>query len=207
MGDSLLKALVEALIGIVQEGSYPLVFLLMTLESALIPIPSEVIMPFAGFLVQAGEMNYWLAVTSGVIGNLVGSLIAYFIGLKVGWEPFRKIPLLRRKVEHAENFMSRYGNWAVLLGRITPAIRTVISLPAGMSEMRLTEFVTLTVLGSIPWNIALVYSGVILGEHWEIISEYIDVAAILIVAALLAYLIMLFKKEENKTDKKLKGQY
>ncbi len=193
----MIKVLVELLISIIRYGSYFLVFLLMTLESALIPIPSEVVMPFAGFLVQAGEMNYWLAVTSGVIGNLVGSLITYFIGLKVGWKPFRKIPLLRTKVEHAENFMSRYGNWAILLGRITPAIRTVISLPAGMSEMRLTEFVALTVLGSVPWNIALVYSGVILGEHWEIISEYIDVAAILILAAFLAYLIVLFKKDEN----------
>ncbi len=186
----MIKAVVEALIPIIREGSYPLIFILMTLESALIPIPSEVVMPFAGFLVHLGEMDYWLAVASGVLGNLAGSLIAYWAGLRVGWEPFKRIPLVKAKIEHAERFMSRYGEWAVLLGRVTPAIRTVISLPAGMSGMGLTEFVVLTVLGSIPWNAALVYSGMVLGEHWEIISEYLDIAALLIVATVLAYLLI-----------------
>lgn len=186
----MIRTLAEALVGIIQEGSYPLVFLLMTLESALIPIPSEVVMPFAGFLVQAGRMDYWLAVACGVAGNLVGSLIAYFIGLKIGWEPLKGIPLLEMKIEHAESFMSTYGRWAVFIGRVTPAIRTVISLPAGMSGMNLGEFTILTVLGSIPWNMALVYSGVVLGEHWETVSGYLESATILILLLILVYLVV-----------------
>ncbi len=195
----LIRILVEALITIIQEGSYLLVFLLMTLESALVPIPSEVVMPFTGFLVQAGEMDYWLAVMSGVMGNLIGSLIAYLAGLKVGWKPFRRIPLFKTKIKHAESFMDRYGKWAVLLGRVTPAVRTVISLPAGMSKMGLVEFIFLTILGSLPWNIALVYSGMILGEHWEVVSEYLDIAAILVIVAILAYLIVLFIREKENS--------
>lgn len=194
----MIRIVVEALIGIIQEGSYPLVFLLMTLESALIPIPSEVVMPFAGFLVQAGKMDYWFAVSCGVTGNLLGSLIAYFIGLKVGWEPLKGIPLLEMKIEHAESFMNKYGRWAVLIGRVTPAIRTVISLPAGMSEMNLGEFTILTVLGSIPWNMALVYSGMVLGEHWEIISRYLDTAAMIILLVFVLYLMTSFIDRNRK---------
>ncbi len=186
----------EALIGVIHEGSYPLVFLLMTLESALIPIPSEVVMPFTGFLVQAGRMDYWLSVASGVAGNLVGSLIAYYIGLKVGWKPLKRVPLLEMKIGHAESFMDRYGRWAVLLGRVTPAIRTVISLPAGMSEMGIGEFIAFTVMGSIPWNMALVYSGMVLGEHWEVVSEYLDAAAVLIILLILVYLAVTLMNRE-----------
>ncbi len=192
----MIRAVVEALIGVIHEGSYPLVFLLMTLESALIPIPSEVVMPFTGFLVQAGRMDYWLSVASGVAGNLVGSLIAYYIGLKVGWKPLKRVPLLGMKIGHAESFMDRYGRWAVLLGRVTPAIRTVISLPAGMSEMGIGEFIAFTVLGSIPWNMALVYSGMVLGEHWEVVSEYLDAAAVLIILLILVYLAVTLMNRE-----------
>ncbi len=192
----MIRAVVEALIGVIHEGSYPLVFLLMTLESALIPIPSEVVMPFTGFLVQAGRMDYWLSVASGVAGNLVGSLIAYYIGLKVGWKPLKRVPLLEMKIGHAESFMDRYGRWAVLLGRVTPAIRTVISLPAGMSEMGIGEFIAFTVMGSIPWNMALVYSGMVLGEHWEVVSEYLDAAAVLIILLILVYLAVTLMNRE-----------
>ncbi len=96
---------------------------------------------------------------------------------------------MARKADHAERFMDRYGRWAVLIGRVTPVVRTVISLPAGMSRMEPLEFTLLTVLGSIPWNTALVYEGMILGENWETIAEYLGAVAIVVVAALGLYLL------------------
>ena len=188
---SVLKPLVEQVIEVVNQGSYPLIVILMALESALIPIPSEVVMPFAGFLVQRGKMEFWSAVLSGVMGNLIGSLAIYYVGAKVGWEPVeRKLgPFLGKSLTKARNLFDEHGEVAVFFGRVLPAVRTVVSLPAGMSKMDSLKFVVLTVLGSLPWNFVLVYAGLILGEKWELVSSYIDPLAVVIVLLAIAYVV------------------
>ncbi len=189
MSVSLVEPVVELIVELVERGSYPLVVTLMALESALIPIPSEVIMPFAGFLVYEGKMDFWLAVTSGVLGNLIGSLAIYLIGAKIGWDPVeRKLSFLFGKsLRKARKLFDEQGELAVFFGRVLPAVRTVISLPAGLSRMDLIKFTLLTVLGSVPWNLALVYSGMVLRDNWEVISMYLDPLALAVVLGLVVY--------------------
>ncbi len=188
---SVLKPLIEQVIEIVNQGSYPLIVVLMALESALIPIPSEIVMPFAGFLVQRGKMEFWPAVISGVLGNLIGSLVIYYVGAKVGWEPVEKRfgSLLGKSLIKARNLFDKHGDIVVLFGRVLPAVRTVVSLPAGLSKMDSFKFVVLTVIGSIPWNFMLVYAGFVLGENWELVSSYIDPLAVIIVLLAIIYVV------------------
>ena len=168
------------------------VLILMTLESALIPIPSEVVMVFAGFLVQKGKFTLAGATLAGTLGNVFGSIAAYILGYKVG-RPFiikygKYILLSKEHVAMAEEFFAKHGNLAVFAGRLMPAIRTVISFPAGLACMRFTPFIVLTFLGSLPWNLALTYIGMILGERWSIVEEYslyvdlVGIAALILLA-------------------------
>ncbi|WP_433742299.1 DedA family protein [Falsibacillus pallidus] len=143
----------------------------MLLESACIPLPSEVIMLFGGFLVGNGDYSFWSVVVAGVSGNLIGSILIYLVG-KYGGRPFiekygRYVLLNQKHVKQAEMWFEKYGSAAAFFGRILPVIRTFISLPAGMANMKMSKFVIFTFLGCIPWNIILVYLGVKLGENWE----------------------------------------
>lgn len=190
-----MKFVIEALIGLVEQGSYPLVFILMTMESALIPVPSEVVMPFSGFLVSRGSMDFWIAVLSGVLGNLTGSLIAYYIGVRAGWEWLLRIKVISKvisesEIRKAENLLRRRGSEAVLIGRMMPGVRTVISLPAGMSRVDLSRFVLFTIAGSIPWNALLVYSGMILEDNWGLVSSYLDQVFVAILVIAFVYIVV-----------------
>jgi membrane protein DedA with SNARE-associated domain len=191
----MMKFVIEALIGLVEQGSYPLVFILMTMESALIPVPSEVVMPFSGFLVSRGSMDFWIAVLSGVLGNLTGSLIAYYIGVRAGWEWLLRIKVISKvisesEIRKAENLLRRRGSEAVLIGRMMPGVRTVISLPAGMSRVDLSRFVLFTIAGSIPWNALLVYSGMILEDNWGLVSSYLDQVFVAILVIAFVYIVV-----------------
>jgi membrane protein DedA with SNARE-associated domain len=191
----MMKFVIEALIGLVEQGSYPLVFILMTMESALIPVPSEVVMPFSGFLVSRGSMDFWIAVLSGVLGNLTGSLIAYYIGVRAGWELLLRIKVISKvisesEIRKAENLLRRRGSEAVLIGRMMPGVRTVISLPAGMSRVDLSRFVLFTITGSIPWNALLVYSGMILEDNWGLVSSYLDQVFVAILVIAFVYIVV-----------------
>jgi membrane protein DedA with SNARE-associated domain len=191
----MMKFVIEALIGLVEQGSYPLVFILMTMESALIPVPSEVVMPFSGFLVSRGSMDFWIAVLSGVLGNLTGSLIAYYIGVRAGWELLLRIKVISKvisesEIRKAENLLRRRGSEAVLIGRMMPGVRTVISLPAGMSRVDLSRFVLFTIAGSIPWNALLVYSGMILEDNWGLVSSYLDQVFVAILVIAFVYIVV-----------------
>ncbi|MGY0287941.1 MAG: DedA family protein [Candidatus Methanodesulfokora washburnensis] len=191
----MMKFVIEALIGLVEQGSYPLVFILMTMESALIPVPSEVVMPFSGFLVSRGSMDFWIAVLSGVLGNLTGSLIAYYLGVRAGWELLLRIKVISKvisesEIRKAENLLRRRGSEAVLIGRMMPGVRTVISLPAGMSRVDLSRFVLFTIAGSIPWNALLVYSGMILEDNWGLVSSYLDQVFVAILVIAFVYIVV-----------------
>ena len=176
----------------------------MVAESALIPIPSEVIMPFSGYLVSTGKFNAIAVIIAGSVGNLVGSLIAYFVGIYLGRGfvlKYGKYVLLKKShLEIAESYFKKYGNRATFISRLLPAIRTYISLPAGIAKMNLKKFAAYTFVGSIIWNSALTYIGILLGEEWNSIrkySTYFD--AIVIIGVIVA--IILYWRSRRKEAK------
>ena len=201
IGMSLTGFLTDSIIYIIDSVGYLGVFILMTLESALIPIPSEVIMPFSGFLVYMGRMNLFFVITVGAFGNLIGSFIAYFVGLRFGrgfLEKYGRYLLINDEhIRAVEEFFKNYGSIAVFIGRLLPAVRTIISFPAGMSKMNLAIFSFYTLFGSYLWNFLLVYIGIILKERWEIIQTFfhiIDLILILTVLCLIIYLYLKYRK-------------
>ncbi|HKN82075.1 MAG TPA: DedA family protein [Pyrinomonadaceae bacterium] len=150
---------------------YSGVVLLMAIESACIPLPSEIIMPFSGYLVSRGEMNLWAVGVAGAVGCVVGSLVAYWVGM-YGGRPFiekygRYILLSPHDLDLADRWFAKYGEWIVFTSRLLPAIRTFIAFPAGVARMNLPRFVIYTFAGSLPWCIGLAYVGQKLGEQWD----------------------------------------
>jgi membrane protein DedA with SNARE-associated domain len=160
------------------------VLVAMAIESAMIPLPSELILPYAGFLVSdpsqlepitGGPWNFWIVVIVATIGNTVGSLIAYGIGA-YGGRPFlerygRYLLIRQHEIDAADRFFERYGAATVFFSRMLPIVRTFISFPAGVTRMPLGKFLLYSIAGAIPWSIALVFAGVQLGENWVQIRE------------------------------------
>jgi membrane protein DedA with SNARE-associated domain len=160
---------------IATTGSAGLI-LLMALESACIPLPSELIMPFAGYLVSTGSMNLLWVATAGAIGCNLGSLVAYEVGC-YGGRPLvekygRWILLSRRELDWADRFFARWGYLAVFMARLLPVIRTFIALPAGIARMPRRRFHLYTFLGSWPWCYGLAWLGMKLGENWRELGKY-----------------------------------
>jgi len=146
----------------------------MALESACIPLPSEVILPFGGYLAGLGKLKFTGVVLAGTVGGTVGSIFAYYIGSKLG-RPFLKkygryFFISERKLSQAEYWFIRYGDAAVFFTRLMPVVRTFISLPAGIFQMNFKKFVVYTFMGSLPWSLALVYAGKILGHNWKLLE-------------------------------------
>lgn len=189
----IVNSIINFITSTISGSGYVGIFFLMVAESALIPIPSEVIMPFSGFLVSTGEFNAIYVVIAGSLGNLAGSLIAYYIGSRLGREiiiRYGKYVLLRNShLELTETYFKKYGDGSTFIGRMLPAVRTYISLPAGLAKMNLKKFVVYTLTGSIIWNSALTYIGIILGHKWKSIlqySDYLDAAVIIGVIIIIA---------------------
>lgn len=176
----MLEQLSAIIIQLIQQTGYLGVFILMALESALIPIPSEITMPFAGFLVQQGKLNLYAVIFIGAFANLVGSLVAYAIGyyleetviLKLIDKYGKFILVTRKEYEHSMSWFRKYGDGVAFFSRILPAVRTFISLPAGLSEMNVWKFSIFTFLGSLIWSAFLTYTGVYFGSKWAILEPY-----------------------------------
>jgi membrane protein DedA with SNARE-associated domain len=177
-------------------GEYGLfaIFGLMLLESTGVPIPSEAISPFAGYLVSQGKMGLFAAIAAGVLGNLMGSWIAYFIGLFGGRELWlrygRYIGVRAHHLVLAERWFDKYGEFTVFISRCLPVVRTFISFPAATARMNLAKFSFYTLLGCVPWVFALTYFGYLLGENWEEIRSYLhylDYAVVLVFAVGVVY--------------------
>ena len=150
---------------------YSGVVLLMAVESACIPLPSEIIMPFAGFLVSRGEMNLWAVGVAGAVGCVLGSLVAYFVGM-YGGRPLiekygRYLLISHHDLDLADRWFARFGEIIVFASRLLPVIRTFIAFPAGVARMNLKKFVIYTFAGSLPWCLGLAYVGQKLGEKWD----------------------------------------
>ena len=194
--DFFLNPIVNAGTDFISSTGLPAVFILMTLESACLPIPSEAIMLFAGSSVAAGELTLFGVVAAGVLGNLAGSWIAYAVGYYGRLDLLEKNKLIHispRHLKWADDWFERYGSATVFFSRMLPIVRTFISLPAGVAKMPFWRFTTYTLLGSIPWVLALALIGKAVGENWEEWREhlhYLDYVVVLAVIALIAYLLI-----------------
>lgn len=161
----------------------------MALESACIPIPSEIIMPFSGFLVFAGRFSLWQIVLWGTVGNLAGSILAYYVGLFGGLPLIEKygkyILISHRDLNKAHRWFEKHGQGAVFFGRLLPIVRTFISLPAGIARMNFKKFCIYTFFGALPWSYLLAYAGLKMGENWENLRIYFDKFNYLIVGIII----------------------
>jgi membrane protein DedA with SNARE-associated domain len=191
MTEHILAILFAFIKWVIGSTGYAGIALLMAIESACIPLPSELIMPFAGYLVYEGSMNLFWVATAGAIGCNLGSLVAYEIGRYGGRRLVERygrwILMGRRELDWADRFFARWGHAAVFVGRLLPVIRTFIALPAGVARMPRGKFHLYTFLGSWPWCLALAYFGMKLGENWRSLGKYFHqfdaIIGVLLVAA------------------------
>ena len=179
---------------------WPGVVALMAIESACIPLPSELIMPLAGWMLIKEEslsaVYTLVAGAYGALGNTIGSAIAYGVGMR-GGRPFlekygKYILISRHDLDLADRWFNRHGSWAIFISRLLPVVRTFISLPAGIARMHFVKFLVYTFLGSFPWSVGLAYGGYLLGEHWErirtIMRPFDPIIGALIIALIAFYI-------------------
>ena len=189
MFESIIEPVGKWIIETISSLGYSGIILTMGIESACIPLPSEIIMPFSGYLVFAGRFNlFWVSV-AGALGCVFGSLAAYWAGIILG-RPFiekygKYILISHRDLDTADRWFKRYGDWAIFFSRLLPVIRTFISLPAGIARMNFPKFILYTFLGSLPWCFALAFVGKILGENWQSIRAYFRGADIIIIIVII----------------------
>lgn len=176
----MLESVAGWIIHTISTLGYPGVILTMAIESALIPLPSEIIMPFSGFLVSTGRFDLNLVALAGATGNVIGSLIAYGIGYWGHERLVRRfirrwgkwILVSEKELDETERLLHKYKNLVVLGSRVVPGIRTVISLPCGFAKLPLGRFVALTFFGSLIWSYLLAWIGFVLGQNWRTIGPY-----------------------------------
>jgi membrane protein DedA with SNARE-associated domain len=196
----MLETILQPLISLVTSaiGDYGLlgIFGLMLLESTGFPIPSEAISPFAGYLVSLGKIDLFGAVAAGVLGNLMGSWIAYLIGLFGGRELWLRYGRYAGVRSHhltlAEKWFDKYGELAVFISRCLPVVRTFISFPAGTARMNFAKFTFYTVLGCVPWVMGLTFLGYLLGSNWQEVGFYLHYLDYTVALALVAGAVYLF---------------
>jgi membrane protein DedA with SNARE-associated domain len=171
MSEKIIATLAAFIIAVISAGGYAGIALLMGIESACIPLPSEIIMPFAGYLVHTGQLKLFWVATAGAIGCNLGSIPAYWLGAWGGRpavERFGRFVLLsRHDLDRTEYFFQKYGGLTVLIARLLPVVRTFIALPAGIARMPQLRFHLYTFIGSWPWCYALAFVGMKLGDRWE----------------------------------------
>jgi membrane protein DedA with SNARE-associated domain len=171
MLDQIVSAIAVAIVDTISALGYVGVLGLMALESACIPLPSEVIMPFAGYLASTGQFSLLGAATIGALGCNLGSTIAYYVAAKGGRKAIEHcgtyVLIRPSDIEHAERFFARHGAAAVLISRLLPLVRTFISVPAGLARMPMLKFQLYTFAGSWPWCFGLAYVGFVLGKNWD----------------------------------------
>ncbi len=206
----LLALISSFVINIISSLGYAAIVILMALESACIPIPSEIIMPFSGYLVWMEKFSFLQVIIWGTIGNLIGSIIAYFVGF-YGGRPLiekygRYILISGHDLDQAEKWFKKYGSTSVFFSRMLPVVRTFISLPAGVARMPFWKFSFYTFLGSLPWAILLTYAGLIMGESWsglEIYFRKFDWLILIVAVSLIGWWI--FSKFKNQPFDKAQG--
>lgn len=191
-----LEALTTWVTNFISTGSYAGVVVLMGLESANIPIPSEVVLPFAGFLAATGGLNFWLVVLSGAVGCTLGSALSYYLGrisndtwiqrFAAGWGRFL---ITTEELTRGDRWLKRHGGKVIFGSRLLPVVRTFISFPAGMSDYNFGRFIALSFTGSLIWSLGLVYLGYSLGNNWTALKPVFQKFDYLIIAVLIISLV------------------
>jgi membrane protein DedA with SNARE-associated domain len=186
----------HALIQLITAGGLVAIFLTMAAESAGIPISSEIVVPLGGALASQGKLSFLGVVLASSLGNLLGSLVAYLLVRRYGEElilgPGRRVGLTPGHLKLAQQFFERFGLFAVFAGRLLPVIRTYISFPAGLSQIRVVPFTLATIAGAIPWNLALAYAGYKLGQNYERVSAALGPFTVPLAIALLALIVVAY---------------
>ena len=200
---TIITLLMQAITATISVLGYPGVFLLMALESGGLPVPSEIIMPFAGFVVSTGKLNFWVVVAMGTLGNLVGSLAAYAIG-RAGGRPLlerygKYILISHRDLDMAERWFAKHGDATVFFGRLLPVVRTYISFPAGIAGMNWKTFSAYTTLGALLWSILFTWLGTLLGDNWVLVEHKLRDFNLVILGALIAVVILFFWRHRRAT--------
>lgn len=173
--EQILDVLSKVVVYLITSFGYVGVFFTMVLQSTCIPLPSEIILPLAGYMVFLGKLSYWKITVLATLANVVGGLIAYYFG-KFAGRPFilsygRYIFITESKLRKTEYFFDKYGEITVFVGRMLPVIRTFISVPAGIAKMNVIKMSVYTFLGSLPWCALLIWYGYELGENWGTLKQ------------------------------------
>lgn len=207
------EALIEIITSIILAINYIGILILMALESMIAPIPSELVMPFVGFLVATNKLSLTLSIIFSSLGTLLGSLISYYIGRIYGDKFVRKfgkyLLLEQAHLQWTEDFFKNHGEKTIFIGRFIPVVRHVISIPAGMGKMHLPKFIIYTLIGGTIWNTFLLFLGYKLAENWELVHKYgskIDIVVIILIVIVIAWyafhVIKAFKRNKNEQIKK-----
>ncbi len=211
MLQDLLEDIIEWLVETVGHMGYTGITALMFLESSFFPFPSEVVMPPAGYLAWKGDMSLWAVILAGITGSILGAVFNYWIAVKFG-RPFllkygKYFFISKESIDKAEKFFNKHGHVSTLVGRLLPVIRQYISLPAGIARMPMNTFILFTGIGAGAWVIILTLLGYMLGEHQELLKEYMHVitlacigAAVIIAACYLIWLKVRKNKNINKNE-------
>jgi len=188
-----------------ESTGYITVFIAMTMESMVLPVPSEAVMPFAGFLIAEGKFTFFWVVLISTIASLVGSAVSYAIGFfceeAVVHRYGRFLLLDREELEATERFFKKHGDITIFISRFIPVVRHLISIPAGFARMNFLKFYLFTALGAGLWNAFLAYTGFYLKSNWEIVMRYsriVDVVVILVLAVLLGYYVRRHMKKRRR---------
>jgi membrane protein DedA with SNARE-associated domain len=190
------ELLTQHITNFISYTGYPGITFLMMLESMIAPVPSEAVMPFAGFLIFEGKFSWAGVAFASTIGSITGSTISYYLGLYGGKPIVKKFGKYLLLDEHhlnlTEKFFGKYGERAVFLSRFIPIVRHLISIPAGVGKMNPVKFLTYTAIGACAWNVILTYLGYVLRNHWELVHHYnkaIDVVVLLILGTLFCFFV------------------
>ena len=186
---------------------YYAVAILMALENACIPIPSELILGFAGYMIYAGRMTFTMAMVAGMVGGMAGSYFAYYVG-HYGGRPFvdkygKYFFVKKSHVDIAQEWFDKYGIKAVFFSRMLPVVRTFISLPAGFAHVDMRQFFFYTFIGSLPWTALILFIGMMLGEGWKVMMEVGHEISLAVAAAIVIICIVLYVQYKRKKKKRV----
>ena len=200
----ILEVLASFVIYVISTMGLPGIVLLMAIESACIPLPSEVIMPFSGYLVFLGEYSLWSVGLAGAFGCVVGSVPAYYLGMYGGRPLIEKygkyILVSRHDLDMADRWFARHGEATVFFARLLPVIRTFIAFPAGVARMEMKRFIAYTFAGSLPWCLGLAYIGMVMGEQWPTLRHYFHKFDLVIGAVIVAGIVWYVRRHLKHRD-------
>lgn len=201
-----METIYQNIVGYINVWGYWAIFWGIALGNANIPIPSEIILGFAGYLVLTGQINFILAATAAMAGGLLGSVVSYLAGYYGGPAFIHKygryVWLAEKKLVFAQKWFERYGLVVTFWGRMIPVVRTFISLPAGFARVSFWKFVIYTILGSLPWTLALLYLGMMLGENWSRLESYGHIASLAVIGALASWVVVRYMQSRHAAKKR-----